>query len=879
MAATVVDSVGTGSADNTASLTSGSLTVSGSNRVLYALVGSGATTPTDPTAVKWGGSGGTSMTQIGTTLTLGSNVKMSLWRLIAPTAQSSTVYASWAGNQNERWIIGVAVQDADQTTPNNTLAQTSGSGAGAGATVNATSVSGDLVLDFVSFLDLGGNSLTLTAGAGQTELEDLASGVIGPYEGAGASSETASGTSTTMSWTISGTGDRNWGIFALAINAPSGPTSHALEGAATAGATASAAISVAPDVWVDTATENVRTGTTSPQTWSHGGAASGVKGVVVAIVHGTSATDHVSACSYGGTALTRIVRHTDTTTEPGAAELWFLGESVPQGTQTVSYTPGSTTDDIHAVCITLLATADLEVVDSDGISSGGTTADPSVTLSYSGRRSLAIAALYGGGAAPSSFTPNGNCETVHDHDLGAFYSEVIRQTTSGTADFAIGGTSAADDVAFAALAVSPKLAVALAGAATAGATASGAIDVTKPLAGEAVAGATASGALAGVAALAGEATAGATADAALTVTGALSYQGRILRGRRNRPGRGPYSVGRYYRAPRLGTFISPAGTAQALAGDAITSAQASAALAVAKALAGAAAASGTASADLALTKVLAGDATASALADAGISVGKPLAGDAAASGLASGALTLTVPIAGAATAGATASGELESGIALAGAAIGSGSADAAISVGVNLAGAAIAGASASGDLLLGVTLAGDALAGALASAGLTILGSVDLEGAATAGATASGSLSLTVLLTGAATAGATASAGLAGSASLAGDAQATGTASAELTLVIPLSGAAIASALASGSLTIVATLAGNALAGATASADLLKAVSLQGEALASGQASAAMGFLSAGPRRVIPVDLPSRSIAARGRSRVIRVDLPSRAVN
>ena len=208
-------------------------------------------------------------------------------------------------------------------------------------------------------------------------------------------------------------------------------------------------------VTVDVATENVRTLTTSPQTFSHAGAASGVKGVVLAIVHGTSSTDYVSAASYGGVALTRKQRNVDTATEPGAAELWFLGTGVPQGTQTVSYTPGATTDDIHAVAITLLGADDLEVVTQGGIDNN--VADPSVTLAYSGRTCMSLAAFYGGGAAPTSFTPNANCSTVHDHDLGAFYSEIIRQTTAGSSDFAIGGTAATDDVAYAAIAVSEAL--------------------------------------------------------------------------------------------------------------------------------------------------------------------------------------------------------------------------------------------------------------------------------------------------------------------------------------------------------------------------------------------------------------------------------------
>ena len=211
-------------------------------------------------------------------------------------------------------------------------------------------------------------------------------------------------------------------------------------------------------------TENVRTGTTSPQTFSHAGAASGVKGVVLALVHGTSSTDHVSAASYGGVAMARIQRNVDTANEPGAAELWFLGAGVPQGTQTVSYTPGATTDDFHAVVITLLGAGNLEVVDNDGISEN--VANPSVTLQYGGKTCMAFAALYGGGADPTAFTPNANCTTVHDHDIAAFYSEVIRQTTAGSADFAIGGTSSTDDVAFAAIAVSEAVQLVAVGQAT-----------------------------------------------------------------------------------------------------------------------------------------------------------------------------------------------------------------------------------------------------------------------------------------------------------------------------------------------------------------------------------------------------------------------------
>lgn len=208
--------------------------------------------------------------------------------------------------------------------------------------------------------------------------------------------------------------------------------------------------------WHDTSSEAVRTDTSSPMTWSHPGAASGVKGVVVGFVHGTSATDHISAVTYGGTAMTRSVRATDAATEPGAAELWFLGSSVPQGTQTVSATCGATTDDIHGFAWTINASTDLEVIDSDSVS--GDAANPSVTLQTSSRRALAFGALYGGGAAPSSFAANSSCLAFQDHDLGAFYSVAVAQVENSTSDFAIGGTAVSDDVAFAALSVAEVVA-------------------------------------------------------------------------------------------------------------------------------------------------------------------------------------------------------------------------------------------------------------------------------------------------------------------------------------------------------------------------------------------------------------------------------------
>ena len=208
----------------------------------------------------------------------------------------------------------------------------------------------------------------------------------------------------------------------------------------------------------DTSAEVQRTATTDPQTWTHT-PGTNPNGIVVAVVHGTTSTDHVSTMTYGGVSMTRAVTAVDTSTETGRADLWFLGSSIPTGPQTVSVDLASaTTDDIHFVSISLYTddASNMEVIDTDLINENAT--NPSVTLNYSGRTAIAIAALYGGGASPAAFVPNANCSAVQDFAIAAFYSTVIRQTTPGTADFAIGGTAVADDVAYVAIAVAKVIA-------------------------------------------------------------------------------------------------------------------------------------------------------------------------------------------------------------------------------------------------------------------------------------------------------------------------------------------------------------------------------------------------------------------------------------
>lgn len=195
------------------------------------------------------------------------------------------------------------------------------------------------------------------------------------------------------------------------------------------------------------------TSTTGLTSWTFSHTPSGTpKGIVVMVVHPQSTTDYISGITYGGQALTRLQTAVDTATERGRSDIWFLGTGVPSGTQDVVASFSSNFDLLKFQAVTLVTDdgSDTEVLDSDLLQED--QADPSVTLTYSGRVGIAFAALYGGGIAPTSFTPNANCTAMDEEDFGSTYAKFIRQTTPGTSDFAIGGTAALDDVAYVAAA-------------------------------------------------------------------------------------------------------------------------------------------------------------------------------------------------------------------------------------------------------------------------------------------------------------------------------------------------------------------------------------------------------------------------------------------
>lgn len=205
------------SAANVSSLTTASFTTSGSDRYMVAGASSGATTPANVTAVKWGGSGGTGFTQQDIFRNIGSNGRTSIWTLLAPAAASQTLYASWAANQEETVVGAIAFNGVDQSAPIGSVATAGGTNTT--ATVNATTTADDMVVDVAFVLDTGCGNRTETVGAGQTSRIEV-EGASLSCEVFGMSHEVATGSSTTMSWTYSGGATINdgWRTFALPLH-------------------------------------------------------------------------------------------------------------------------------------------------------------------------------------------------------------------------------------------------------------------------------------------------------------------------------------------------------------------------------------------------------------------------------------------------------------------------------------------------------------------------------------------------------------------------------------------------------------------------------------------------------------------------------------
>jgi hypothetical protein len=228
----------TSSNGNVSSLTSASWTVAGADRLLLGAMAAGAGSVAAHNAMKWGGSGGTGLTQVGSSVNVGANGRLSAWRLTAPAAAAQTLYAEWAAAQDETMAGGTSYTGADQTTPIGTPATATGTATGSGATnmtVVVPTAVGDVVWAVFFVLDGNGNSPLLTPNGtptptGRYEIEGATLG----FEAIQIQEVVATGTSTTVSCAVqptSGSLAADWGAIAFVVNAAAAGATADQEGA------------------------------------------------------------------------------------------------------------------------------------------------------------------------------------------------------------------------------------------------------------------------------------------------------------------------------------------------------------------------------------------------------------------------------------------------------------------------------------------------------------------------------------------------------------------------------------------------------------------------------------------------------------------------
>ena len=222
------------------SLTSGTFTVSGTDKALIGFVLSGDGSPVAPSSVKWRGSGGTSLSQVGTTQSVGTFYRLSVWQLVAPTDATDTFYTAWGGTQNVAITGATQYTGADQASPVDTSSLTVNTGSLSGtsgtATVTVPSISGQLVLAVVAVANPNTGTNPLMDPGSHTNVYDVeGSGNAGGLMAMQVVSQVASGSSTVLSVGISGAeSGAPWTMIGFVVKAAGAGPSIASTGASSA---------------------------------------------------------------------------------------------------------------------------------------------------------------------------------------------------------------------------------------------------------------------------------------------------------------------------------------------------------------------------------------------------------------------------------------------------------------------------------------------------------------------------------------------------------------------------------------------------------------------------------------------------------------------
>lgn len=181
--------------------------------------------------------------------------------------------------------------------------------------------------------------------------------------------------------------------------------------------------------------------------WSHAGGGSPEGVLVFTFVTSSSGADDVTSVTYGGVSLTAVSGGRAVDTNFGDCKAWFLGASVPTGSQTVTVNRNNNSNSIYAVAATVNADASTTSVHTGGIvlvqGDATSLSEQSVTDGLTGGDpdSLRFAGAYVNlpnfnTSPPTTITfntlqPGTNSTWLRGIDYGTTNIGFVRETTAG----------------------------------------------------------------------------------------------------------------------------------------------------------------------------------------------------------------------------------------------------------------------------------------------------------------------------------------------------------------------------------------------------------------------------------------------------------------
>lgn len=180
------------------------------------------------------------------------------------------------------------------------------------------------------------------------------------------------------------------------------------------------------------------------------------RGVVV-FVNTIGSADLSTSVTYGGVAMSRVANSTasDTATEPGTVTAWFLGSSIPTGSQTVVVSRTNSATVVYANCITIVSLVDIDttIVGSPVLlKENGTYTEQSIDTGFSTALRLA-AGYYGGSGVLPAGANSISTGASGQIDYGAYTFTTVVEAAKGSSSRNIGFSGGTDDRAAVHLAI------------------------------------------------------------------------------------------------------------------------------------------------------------------------------------------------------------------------------------------------------------------------------------------------------------------------------------------------------------------------------------------------------------------------------------------